>query len=153
MKKLQQTLIIILSVSFLSVIALSFDKETIKIKPFVTSNQSCYNCHKKDEDPALFKDVANSCSELCLSCHKNTSAKNHHEIDKRMDVNTPQALPLTRHDRIKCTTCHNIKIKRFDKKSWKAESLFDRTFNKKTKYKTYYLRIRNNEGKLCKNCH
>ena len=60
---------------------------------------------------------------------------------------------LSENKKIACITCHDLNNKRYDKTSWKSESLYDRVFSKPTKYKTYYLVIKNNEGQLCITCH
>ena len=120
----------------------------VKHEQFRYSSDPCLDCHTAEEAKEFRGRTAASCSNYCLTCHSG-----HHKIDiwliRKPDVN----LPLKDEEKITCYTCHDLIKKRYDDVSWRSESLFDSIFNKKDIYKTYYLRINNRDGSLCKSCH
>ncbi len=126
------------------------DPATVKIMPFVKSNEFCNQCHIAEEVSSYKGRTTESCSIYCISCHKDVGA--HHKVDVIMTEKIPQDMKF-RSNRITCFTCHDLKKRRFDTTAWKSESLFESFFSQKSIYKTYYLTIKNNDGKLCKKCH
>ncbi|MDY6968910.1 MAG: cytochrome c3 family protein [Spirochaetota bacterium] len=144
---------IIISLLFIIIyyLAEAYDIETVKIMPFVSSRSYCTKCHKQTN---LKKDKENrllTCDNLCLTCHKDRNR--HHRVGLIIKDIIPKEFYLTKNNKIACYTCHNLNIKRFDSLSWRAESLFESIFRIKSKYKTFYLSMRNNNGQLCKKCH
>ncbi|MDY6934845.1 MAG: hypothetical protein SVZ03_11590 [Spirochaetota bacterium] len=150
-KMLRLYLLYIISIISLYAFAVAYDKETEKIMPFVASRDYCTECHRKGELKNNQYNVIQTCDNLCLKCHKDITS--HHEIGLKIEDQLHQKLHLTEKNRIACFTCHNLGIKRFDSSSWKAESLFESMFKRKSRYKTYYLAIKNDKGQLCKKCH
>lgn len=112
------------------------------------SHEECRQCHSKEEAESFKGKTARSCSNNCLTCHKS-----HHKYNIYLKHNPRKELPLRKDQKITCFTCHNLTQKRFDTTPWKSESLFEHFFKRQEMYKTYYLRIKNNEGALCINCH
>lgn len=119
--------------------------------PFSGPQLDCPQCHRDEELKSILKDPVTTCETICLKCHKNI--ERHHKVGAKIKETIPGKLRLTRNKRISCFTCHNLNIKRYDKISWRAESLFESIFRSKSKYNTYYLTIKNNDGQLCKECH
>ena len=115
---------------------------------FRTSTKECSRCHSNEEVQPLAGRTTRSCSTYCLTCHTG-----HHKLDVRLGKEPKTTLPLTDNKKITCYTCHDLTKNRFDTAPWRSESLFDRYFNKQESYMTFYLRINNHNGDLCKNCH
>jgi hypothetical protein len=115
---------------------------------FLSSQEECRQCHNNEEVASFRGRTARSCSNNCLTCHKS-----HHKINIWLKREPWEVMPLKKDQKITCYTCHNLSQKRFDTTAWKSESLFERFFKKQEMYMTYYLRIKNSEGALCKNCH
>ncbi|MBU3916434.1 hypothetical protein KKA14_12940 [bacterium] len=150
MVTLRQLLLILILTTINSSFVEAYDKETRKIMPFVATNQPCYKCHAPKEADLFKGRTTESCHNFCATCHKDLKA--HHKVNSRMDSKLPEGLKFNSY-KVACYTCHNLKIRRFDKESWKSESLYENWFSGTKIHKTYYLSIRNNEGKLCQKCH
>jgi len=121
--------------------------------PFIVSSQGCMECHTKEEAISFKNRTTESCSVFCASCHEQTlDLEAHHKVSQRMTTKIPRGIRLL-NNRVTCFTCHDLKSKRFDNSSWKAESLYESLFDSKEIYKTYFLIKKNNEGQLCKTCH
>jgi hypothetical protein len=140
-------LIVLIEIGILS----AFDEETKKNMPFVSSKSFCLECHNTSETKRL-ANPSKSCSTYCLTCHKDKK-ENHHKIGIRTKHSPPLDLEYTERGRIACYTCHNLNNNRYDSESWKSQSIFESTFRKQSKYKTYYLVLKNNNGQLCDKCH
>lgn len=118
---------------------------------FVQDNSFCTECHSNEKVQQDFTDPAKACHQFCLTCHKDM--KQHHPLDVKMEFSASMRLPLFKNQTVTCFTCHDLNNAKFDVISWKAQNVFQRVFNRKKKYKTYYLRINNRSGSLCKQCH
>jgi hypothetical protein len=157
MKKtfLKVMLTILISLLFLQLYSGGPDRETLKIMPFVESASYCIKCHPDNKSAGLIKEPALSCNTYCMSCHskKKDIRDKHHVVRVRINFKPKFEFRSSANNRIMCITCHNLKRKRYDSVSWKSESLFERMFKGKKQYRTFYLVIRNNEGKLCTKCH
>jgi hypothetical protein len=129
---------------------MAYDDSTIKDMPFVTTAKYCLECHSREEALLYRNRTVQSCSVYCSTCHKDLGA--HHETDLFLTGKVADGIELL-NNKIACFTCHNLKNKRQDSESWKAESLFEKLFQPKTIYPTYFLIERNNKGQLCKKCH
>lgn len=129
--------------------AAAMDTATIAIMPFVNSRNSCIPCHKTGDVQTV--KPYRACSTFCLSCHVQFK-QDHHPYDVRLKK-IIDGMDLTEMKRVSCFSCHDLNTARFDRVSWKAESLFDSVFRAKDQYKTYYLTTNNREGGLCKKCH
>jgi hypothetical protein len=151
-KQLEFRLITILFCVFLTApfpgTAIAIGPPNEKHELILSSHETCKQCHNQKEAESFRGTTARSCSNSCLTCHKG-----HHEIKIWLKREPREPLPLRKDQKITCYTCHSLTQHRFDATPWKSESLFERFFNKQERYKTYYLRIKNNEGALCKNCH
>jgi hypothetical protein len=127
------------------------ERATVELMPFLKDFTVCYACHSEREKDTRLKDPARACSNLCRTCHKAT--EKHHPTDVVLEVAPSSPLALTSRNELACTTCHDLKVNRFDRSPWKGESLFSSLFRRQRQYKTYYLAARNNKGQLCRNCH
>ncbi len=146
----RQLLLILILIVINSGFIFAYDKKTEEIMPFVATNKPCYKCHVPKEADLFKGQTTKSCHVYCSTCHEDLKA--HHKVDARLDGKLPEGLKLNSY-KVSCYTCHDLNIMRFDQKSWKSESLYENWFSSKKIYKTYYLTVRNNEGKLCKKCH
>jgi cytochrome c551/c552 len=128
----------------------AFEGPTAEDMPFVQSSESCRECHTPDQVSVFQGNTTKSCSVFCTTCHLDLGA--HHEVNLFLPEK-PRATIKLLNNKIACFTCHDLTKKRTDKASWKAESLFERMFQSKPVYPTYFLIMKNNEGQLCKQCH
>jgi hypothetical protein len=127
------------------------EKEAGELMPFLLDPIACRECHTEGENDPRLKDPARSCSNMCVTCHKET--QNHHSIGIALKRKPSTALTLSSRNEMTCITCHDLKRPRFDSKPWRGESLFGSIFRRQPQYKTYRLATRNNKGQLCRNCH
>ena len=148
---LKKTALCLAAICFFSICADAFDPETKKIMSFISSKSSCIKCHQNDNLNNMANDPAIACDTSCLECHKNM--EKHHGVGMRPDNRLKANLRLTHKNKIACITCHDLNFNRFDGTAWRSESLFEKIFNRKDRYKTYYLIINNSRGQLCKKCH
>jgi nitrate/TMAO reductase-like tetraheme cytochrome c subunit len=151
MNPIKKNILYLTAICFLCISSFAFDPETKKIMPFVSSKSSCIKCHQMKNFHYDKNDPAIACDASCLECHKNMDK--HHSVGIRPDNRLRPNLRLTQKNKIACITCHDLNFNRFDDASWRSESLFEKLFNKKDSYKTYYLIINNSDGQLCKKCH
>jgi hypothetical protein len=127
------------------------DHEAVKAMPMATQIRDCFVCHASDKDKPKLVEPTHSCDANCLRCHKEMDK--HHPVGPEVEEKDKVALPLLGMNKVACISCHDLKTPRTDTRSWKAQSLFAQLFQGQPKYKTYYLRINNSDGKLCKACH
>jgi len=113
---------------------------------------ACTACHQ-DAQKRWTTHRARPCTPYCLTCHTQAAMAQHHSVDVPLLKSLPTPLPLTKEQRMGCSTCHDLSRAREDLVPWKAESLFDRMFRKQRRYKTYFLVQRNERGQLCRTCH
>ena len=152
MKKINILLLLFLIPLIIGVVK-AIDNETRRIMPFVESKSGifCTQCHNTTQI-GKFKSKADACAIYCKTCHKNMDA--HHKTGYVIDNELSGAVnKLTNRKELACYTCHDLTINKFSDKSYKAESLFGGIFSFKSKHKTYYLVVRNNNGQMCKTCH
>lgn len=130
------------------------DQPPLKATPCSSSMAQCLQCHQESEASGKLKNFGSViCDDSCLKCHKSQMGEHHvvgKTIEKKEDV---ARLVFLGGQRLSCITCHDMKNKRYDSRSWKSQSLFGRVFSRKSKHKTFYLRINNSSGALCKSCH
>jgi len=112
---------------------------------------ACQACHPGEKDRAKLSDPSRSCDQNCARCH--TEMDNHHPVGAGVNEKEKVPLPLAKGDQVGCTSCHDPLSARTDKRSWKSQSLYSRWFSGQKIFKTYYLRINNSDGNLCKTCH
>ena len=134
----------------LSMNSFAYDASTKKDMPFVTTAKYCLKCHTREEALSYRNRTTKPCSVYCMTCHKNLGA--HHKVNLFLSGKIPKDIALHK-NKVACFTCHDLKKKRFDKVSWKSESLFESMFQSKDIYRTFFLIEWNNEGQLCKKCH
>jgi hypothetical protein len=120
----------------------------------LTPTPVCQTCHKKQ--PKLFATNSDKvCTTYCMTCHPKEEMSRHHTVNTILNK-TPDDemhMVLTTEKKIACITCHEMSRLRYDKVRWKSTSLFDRMFRHEDKYKTYFLTMQNDSGKLCLTCH
>ncbi len=131
------------------------DSDTVEVMPFVESASYCVKCHSDRKSNGYLKEPALSCDTYCMTCHGTMEdiRDRHHVVNVRISFKPKFSFRSSKKKRIMCITCHNLKEKRYDKVSWKAESLFEKVFKGRSRYKTYYLVMKNSNGKLCRKCH
>ncbi len=112
---------------------------------------ACLACHASPKERSKLADLSRSCDSNCRRCH--VDMDQHHPTGASMEGRDKIALPFLSGDRVACITCHDPDMRPTDTRSWKSQSLFSRLFRSQTVYKTYYLRINNADGSLCKACH
>ena len=129
----------------------ALDHEAAKALPKATQILDCLVCHPRNKDKAQLVDPAHSCDANCLRCHKDM--EKHHPVGPEVEEKDKVSLPLLGNSKVACISCHDLMTAQTDTRSWKAQSLFSRLFQGQPRYKTYYLRVNNSDGKLCKACH
>jgi hypothetical protein len=129
----------------------ALNHETVKAMPMAAQIRDCLACHTSDKDKPKLLEPTRSCDANCLRCHKDM--EKHHPVGPEVEEKDKVSLPLLGSNKVACISCHDLKTTQTDTRSWKAQSLFGRLFQSQSKYKTYYLRINNSKGQLCKACH
>jgi hypothetical protein len=117
----------------------------------VLKAEACRTCHQNEKERPKLADVSRACDDACTRCHKDMDK--HHPVGSEVQEKDKVPLPLHTHQRVGCISCHDVNAPATDDKSWKSQSLFGRLFQGQARYKTYFLRINNSSGKLCKTCH
>ncbi|RMG59596.1 MAG: hypothetical protein D6713_05045 [Deltaproteobacteria bacterium] len=92
---------------------------------------------------------------LCTSCH---SLEVHHPVDISPGIGFSGNLPLDPEGEMTCTTCHDPHGKPFSDSPSVGRSVGEKIFDLalpflRKKYRTYFLREKNVEGRLCFQCH
>jgi len=114
---------------------------------------ACAVCHPGDAAARFEASGSRPCKPYCQTCHTKAQMARHHNVGTAL-VRAPSAvLPLTADHKTACVTCHLLSRPRYDTVRWKAASLYDKLFRGETRYKTYFLAIRNDQGQLCLSCH
>jgi hypothetical protein len=133
-------------------LGLAQEEETRRIMPFVSDPRICLSCHKTAEDAGYLKNPAEACATFCKTCHKDMGQ--HHAVGVALSKQKPlPGIRLNQKLAVNCVSCHNLLSSRYDNKPWKGESLYGRFFQRASRYKTFYLRVRNHRGDLCRCCH
>jgi hypothetical protein len=127
------------------------DHEMQKARTLADRVRACVDCHPSGKDKAKLVDPARTCDANCLRCHKDMDK--HHPVGPEVEAKDKVLLPLLGTNKVACISCHDLKTSSSDTRSWKAQSLFARLFQGQQRYRTYYLRINNRNGELCKACH
>jgi hypothetical protein len=127
------------------------DHEAQKAMPVVEQTRDCLACHTSEKDKAKLVETTRSCDANCMRCHK--EMEKHHPVGPEVEETDKVSLPLLGDKKVACISCHDLRTAPNDTRSWKSQSLFARLFQGQATYKTYYLRINNSGGKLCKACH
>jgi hypothetical protein len=112
---------------------------------------ACQTCHPGEKDRSKLADPSRCCDQNCLRCHN--GMEQHHPVGAGVTEKEKVPLPLVKGDHVACISCHDPLSARTDHRSWKSQSLFSRWFGRQTIYPTYYLRMNNSDGDLCKTCH
>jgi hypothetical protein len=113
--------------------------------------EACRPCHASEKDRVRLVDTSRACDTACTRCHKDMDR--HHPVGMEVKEMERVPVPLLSAQKVGCISCHDIRSSPVDSKSWKSQSLFARLFQKEKTYKTYFLRVNNANGKLCKTCH
>lgn len=112
----------------------------------------CASCHE-DSQIRWLSNQYRACTKYCMNCHKKPEMGRHHIVGRTLPKAPNDAMPLTSEMKVACTTCHNMSQPRYGSDRWKAASMFDRLFHDESRYKTYFLAQRNDQGQLCLSCH
>ncbi|MDD5773484.1 MAG: cytochrome c3 family protein [bacterium] len=112
---------------------------------FKLETEDCEQCHSMDDSSQTKQSrYKKSIPELCVEpCHRDGALGLNHPVEIVPDFEVPSSLPLENGE-ITCGTCHDphssptIKTKSFI--GWKEG-------------KSYFLRIDNSHGDLCRVCH
>ncbi len=140
-----------LAMLVLAGVAWAVDAETVKVMPWVRQPETCLACHAKDKGSRKLAEPMDSCDANCQRCHKDM--EKHHTVGQVLEDKGKISLPLLSGNKVACISCHDLRTPRTDRRSWKAQSLYARLFEGQSTYKTYYLRVNNSDGKLCRICH
>ncbi|MBI5017003.1 MAG: hypothetical protein HZB55_16150 [Deltaproteobacteria bacterium] len=123
---------------------------------FLSDRRHCMDCHadppRKGVRPRFKKDVV----ALCLDCHREKDLTALHPVDVRPGSKVPRDLPLDERGAITCATCHNPHQALEAEVPYVAQPLYQRLLSvlgRGRRYRTFYLRRRNDEGQLCLGCH
>jgi hypothetical protein len=135
----------------MSVPSVAQDPDPVAAMREAMQPKACRTCHASEKEQPKLVDPYRCCDNNCERCHKDMSK--HHPVAAEVKDKESVPLPLLGGDKVGCISCHDLKAPATDSKSWKSESLFARLFQRQSTYKTYYLRINNSTGKLCKTCH
>jgi predicted CXXCH cytochrome family protein len=119
----------------------------------------CKECHVTEEGSdapgkpaALNADVIS----LCLKCHDRKMVFGTHPVEIRPEMKLPEGIHLSEEGTMTCATCHDPHMESESETPYVAESFFLRLRNLFTPgktHRTYFLRLPNDEGQLCKLCH
>lgn len=112
----------------------------------------CVSCHK-DAQKQFSANQSRQCTTYCMSCHKKAEMDRHHTVGTVLPKAPEDTMYLTSEKKTACSTCHDLSQPRYDSVRWKATSLFDRMFHNESRYKTYFLSMKNDQGQLCLSCH
>ena len=112
----------------------------------------CVSCHE-DGQRRWESNQFQPCTPYCMSCHQKSEMDRHHTVGTVLPAPPGNGLHLTAEQKVNCATCHDLSRVRYDSERWKAASLFDRLFHNESRYKTYFLVMRNDQGQLCLTCH
>jgi len=129
----------------------ALDHEAQKTLPAAEQIRACLSCHASEKEKPKLVDPIRTCDANCKRCHKDV--EKHHPVGPEVEEKEKVSLPLLGDKKVSCISCHDMKTVRYDNRSWKSQSLFGRLFQGHTTYKTYYLRMNNSDGGLCKACH
>lgn len=124
------------------------DEKFINVKlthKFILETEDCGQCHYLGDKPQEKESgYIKSIPELCIKpCHKDGAQGLNHPVEVIPNFKVPDFLPLDNGE-ITCGTCHNphgspvIKTKSLI--GWKDK-------------KSYFLRMENSNGALCRVCH
>ena len=113
---------------------------------------ACVSCHEDGQQRWTLSQYQ-PCTPYCIACHKKPEMERHHTVGTLLEGIPANVLHLSSDKKVACNTCHDMSRTRYDSERWKAASLYDRMFHKETRYKTYFLVMRNDKGQLCLTCH
>ncbi len=144
--------ILVLLGTFLFVLPLAAD-DLLDPHAFMSGEKSCLTCHSEvpvTPDTLLVKDVVS----LCMECHFARGA-DIHPVDLRVKKSESLILPLDEEQMITCITCHDPHKDAYSDAPYTSQGALDYLRSRFfwTTYRTYYLRIPNDEGQICLQCH
>ncbi|MGD8353137.1 MAG: multiheme c-type cytochrome [Pseudomonadota bacterium] len=120
---------------------------------FMKDPARCPQCHVSDagEPEGVFtRDIVS----LCMDCHP-MAHRTSHPVDIKPQNPVSAGLPLDRDGTITCDTCHDPHSNPFSPSPFVYRGILDRLRNSLSPegYPTFYLRMPNNDGRLCLSCH
>ena len=114
---------------------------------------ACQRCHPGEGQERWERHWPRPGAAFCLGCHAAADMARHHPTGVKLSSAPHQPMHLGDGGKVVCGTCHDLSRPRFDHRRWRSESLYDRLFRRKPRYKTYFLAFRNDRGQLCLACH
>lgn len=118
---------------------------------FMSEKGKCGDCHSGDPvsgSAPLVKDVVS----LCWQCHFER-VQEVHPVDIRPDNAGSVRLPLDDDKTITCVTCHDPHADPYADVAYTRQNPLGRLSGIFKGYRTYFLRIPNDQGQICLNCH
>ena len=120
---------------------------------FLSEEGSCPTCHSQvpvTSDAPLVKDVVS----LCTGCHLSRGS-DVHPVDLRARPSDRLTLPLDKEQMITCLTCHDPHMEAHSETPYIRQGTLDffRSRLLSHRYRTFFLRIPNDEGQICLQCH
>jgi len=156
--KLRSISVRVFSVLAIPLLAFSLEAEDARdagclpLASVTPQSSVCVSCHQ-DSEQRWKSNQYRPCSPYCFSCHKRTEMDRHHPVGVLLESVPDAAVLVTADKKNACFTCHDLSRPRYDSVRWKSASLFDRLFREESRYKTYFLAMRNDQGQLCQTCH
>jgi hypothetical protein len=125
--------------------------EVLNPHDFMSEPDKCASCHARVPVTAgtpFVKDVVS----LCWECHF-TRVQDVHPVDIRSEKAGSISLPLDEERTITCITCHDPHSSPYDEVPYTRQNPLERLKGMFKGYRTYFLRIPNDTGQICFNCH
>jgi len=126
---------------------------------FFADADRCVECHvetKESGKATVSAELKKDLVGLCFGCHDDKDLSALHPVEIRPEGPIPKALALDADGAITCGTCHEGHGPYESDRPYVAESLTKKLFSLFTtekKYRTFFLRMPNDEGQLCLSCH
>jgi hypothetical protein len=128
--------------------------------PLTDHPTSCGICHEgevvRGRDDRTTVRLKKDPVSLCIGCHPSKDFVHMHPVDLKPDFAVPPKLPLDRSYLITCVTCHDPHAS-----PWSDEPVIPRgirellgdLLSRRTRFPSYFLRMANRDGELCRTCH
>jgi hypothetical protein len=118
---------------------------------FMSEKEKCGTCHSGEPVTASTPLVKDAVS-ICWECHFE-KMQEVHPVDIRPENAESIRLPLDVERTITCVTCHDPHSDPYAEIPYTRQNPIERLTGIFKGYRTYFLRIPNDEGQICLNCH
>lgn len=120
---------------------------------FMTKKESCGTCHLSPAgrgDGGFVRDIVSLCRDCHFGRHRDS-----HPVDIRPFLSGDLPLPLDFESTMTCATCHDPHAEPYSEKPYVREGPLGRIrgFISGKGFRTFFLRMPNDRGQLCLNCH